>query len=187
MEKNRPTTQELKKELERVNQKKDQQSLIKKLCVGLVCIAAVTVLISYLFMPVFRVYGHSMEPTLHSNQVVVSVKKSEYKKQDVIVFYYNNSILVKRIIAGPGDWIKMDQKGNVYVNDKKLKEKYVQNKSIGKCTVTFTYQVPENRYFVLGDNRKVSKDSRNRYIGCVSKKQIVGKIILNVWPLRIIE
>ena len=185
--KNRPTTQELKEELERVNQKEEQQNLVKKVCVGLICIAALTVLISYLFMPVFRVYGHSMEPTLYSGGIVASIKKHTYKKQDVVAFYYNNSILVKRIIACPGDWVKMDKEGNVYVNDKKLKEDYVQNRSLGNCTITFPYQVPENRYFVLGDNRKVSKDSRNRLIGCISEKQIVGKLFLNVWPPRLIE
>ena len=135
-----------------------------------------------LFLPVLRIYGKSMNGTLDNGDIVVSVKSSNMKTGDVIAFYYNNNILVKRVIAGPGDWVDIDKDGNVFVNNEKLSEPYLDDKAYGETNIELPYQVPDGRIFVMGDNRKVSIDSRNTSIGCVSEEQIVGKIVYRVWP-----
>ena len=148
----------------------------------LVVVAAVAVLVAVLFLPVLRIYGKSMNGTLDNGDIVVSVKSSNMKTGDVIAFYYNNNILVKRVIAGPGDWVDIDKDGNVFVNNEKLSEPYLDDKAYGETNIELPYQVPDGRIFVMGDNRKVSIDSRNTSIGCVSEEQIVGKIVYRVWP-----
>lgn len=124
-----------------------------------------------------------MKGTLNSGDIVVSVKSNDFESSDVVAFYYNNNILVKRVIAEAGDWVDMDEEGNVYVNKKKLDEPYLTEKAYGHTDIEFPYQVPENRIFVMGDNRKESIDSRNNAIGTVSNEQIVGKLVFRVWPL----
>ena len=151
---------------------------------SLVVVAAVAVLVAVLFLPILRIYGKSMNGTLDSGDVVVSVKSSNLKTGDVIAFYYNNNILVKRVMANPGDWVDIDKEGNVYVNNKLIEEPYLkQDKAFGETNIELPYQVPEGKVFVMGDNRSVSIDSRNTSIGCVSEEQIVGKIVYRVWPL----
>jgi signal peptidase I len=151
---------------------------------ALITVAAAAVLIATLWLPVLQIYGSSMAPTLNRGEVVVSVKGNNVKQGDIIAFYYNNKILVKRVIAGPGDWVNIDADGTVYVNDEPLQEDYLKEKSLGECDITLPYQVPETRYFVMGDHRSTSVDSRSSSIGSVSQDQIVGKLALRVWPLE---
>ena len=148
----------------------------------LIVIAAVVVLISNLFTPVLHIYGHSMNETLDEGDIVVALRGGDFKTGDIIGFYYNNQILIKRVIGSSGDWIDIDEEGTVYVNNKKLEEPYLDEKAFGECNITLPYQVPESRLFVMGDNRAVSIDSRNTAVGCVAEEQIVGKILGRIWP-----
>ena len=149
----------------------------------LIVVAAVAILVAMLFLPVLRIYGESMNATLKSGELVVSVKGSNFETGDIIAFYYNNNILVKRVMANPGDWVDIDLDGNVYVNQQLVDEPYLTEKAFGEPDIDFPYQVPDDRVFVLGDNRDVSIDSRYKSVGCVSSEQIVGKIVFRVWPL----
>jgi signal peptidase I len=146
-------------------------------------VAAVAVLVATLWLPVLQIYGTSMAPTLNDGELVVSLKSGTFNTGDVIAFYYNNKILVKRVIAGPGDWVDIKDDGTVYVNDVELDEPYVVEKALGDCNITLPYQVPESRVFVMGDHRSVSVDSRNTAVGCVSEEQIVGRLVMRLWPL----
>ena len=149
----------------------------------LIVVAAFSILIAMLFLPVLRIYGQSMNSTLVADDLVVSIKGAKFQTGDVVAFYYNNNILVKRVIANSGDWVDIDLDGNVYVNNKLIDEPYLDEKSYGEPNIDFPYQVPDERVFVLGDNRSVSVDSRHTSIGCVTSEQIVGKIVFRIWPL----
>lgn len=178
-----PDTQALKQELDRIRYKKNYHSVIRSTVFTLITVAAAAVLVAVLLLPVLRIYGTSMKPTLTQGDIVISVKGSDFEPGDMIAFYYNNSILVKRVIGSAGDWIDISEDGTVYVNDKALEEPYLQEKALGECDIEFPYQVPETRIFVMGDNRETSVDSRSKSIGCVAEEQIVGKIVFKVWPL----
>ena len=149
----------------------------------LIVVAAIAILVAMLFLPVLRIYGQSMNATLSSGELVVSVKGAKFETGDIVAFYYNNNILVKRVIANSGDWVDIDLDGNVYVNQQKIEEPYLDEKAFGEPDIDFPYQVPDERVFVLGDNRSVSIDSRHTSVGCVTSEQIVGKIVFRVWPL----
>ena len=179
-----PETSEIKAEYQKAKYKKTFWETIRSTVFMLVVVAAFAVLIAVLFLPILRIYGNSMKGTLDSGDIVISVKSTDFETSDVVAFYYNNNILVKRVIAEAGDWVDMDEEGNVYVNKKKLDEPYLANKSYGHTDITFPYQVPENRIFVMGDNRDESIDSRNNAIGTVADEQIVGKLIFKIWPLQ---
>lgn len=178
-----PSSEELKGELKRVGFKKQYRDIIKSTFFSLVAVAAVAVLVATLWLPVFRIYGTSMTPTLTDSEIAVAVKTHDFETGDIIAFYLNNKILIKRVIAGPGDWVNIDEKGNVFVNDELIDEPYVTERSLGDCDIELPYQVPESRVFVMGDHRAVSLDSRSKAIGCVADEQVVGKIIFKVWPL----
>ena len=177
-----PDTAELEEAVRRDRYYHRFRNMVTSTFLTLVVVAAVAVLVAVLFLPVLRIYGKSMRGTLDNGDIVVSVKSSNMKTGDVIAFYYNNNILVKRVIAGPGDWVDIDKDGNVFVNNEKLSEPYLDDKAYGETNIELPYQVPDGRIFVMGDNRKVSIDSRNTSIGCVSEEQIVGKIVYRVWP-----
>jgi signal peptidase I len=149
----------------------------------LAVVAAVSVLLSTLWIPVLRVYGESMLPTLHDGEIVISVKQSAFKRGDIVAFYYNNKVLLKRVIAVSGEWVDIDADGTVTVNGDVLDEPYAPEKGLGTCDITLPYQVPDERWFVMGDRRTTSMDSRSNAIGAVSGEQIIGKVALRLWPL----
>ena len=149
----------------------------------LIVVAAAAVLLATLYLPIFRIYGSSMSPTLEEGDYVLAVKTEHLRQADLIAFYYNNKLLVKRVIATGGEWVDIDREGNVFVNDVPLEEPYLQEKSFDNCDITLPYQVPEGRVFVMGDHRSVSLDSRMEEIGCISGEQIAGKLERVIWPL----
>lgn len=178
-----PRTEELTQAVKRERYLRRFGMTVRSTFLSLVVVAAVAILAAVLFLPILRIYGKSMSGTLDSGDIVISVKSSGLENGDVIAFYYNNNILVKRVIANPGDWVDMDEDGDVYVNNVLTDEPYLSEKAYGETNIEFPYQVPEGRVFVMGDNRSVSIDSRNTSIGCVAQEQIVGKIVFRVWPL----
>lgn len=180
----RPSVADLEAELDRLKYKRRYRSVLRSTIYTLVTVAAVAVLVATLWLPVLQIYGSSMTPTLEDGDVVISVKSGEYETGDVIAFYYNNKILVKRVIAGPGDWVDIAEDGTVFVNSVELDEPYVVDKALGDCNIELPYQVPESRIFVMGDHRSVSVDSRNTAVGCVAEEQIVGRLKFCVWPME---
>ena len=178
-----PTTDQIRTELERVRYRRSFANTLRSTIFILIVVSASAVLIAVLLLPVLRIYGHSMNDTLDEGDVVVSIKGSTFKTGDIIAFYYNNKLLVKRVIGQPGDWVDIDEAGNVYVNQVMLEEPYLDSKAFGETNIELPYQVPESRIFVLGHNRDVSIDSRNTSVGCVAEEQIAGKIVFRVWPI----
>ena len=179
-----PTTEQLQKEVDRVHYRRDFSRVMVNTIYSLVVVAAVAVLVAVLLLPILRIYGHSMNDTLDEGDIVVSLKGSDFKTGDIIAFYYNNKILIKRVIGKAGDWVDIDADGNVYVNGVLVEEPYLEEKAFGECNIELPYQVPESKVFVMGDNRSVSVDSRNTAVGCGAEEQIVGKVVYRVWPLQ---
>ena len=177
-----PGADRLRKELDRVQYNRRYSSVIRSTVYALLTVAAVAVLVATLLLPVLRIYGSSMTPSLSEGDVVVSVKGMNFSRGDVVSFYYNNKILVKRVIAFQGEWVNIDDQGNVYVGGTLLDEPYLTEKALGECDIQLPYQVPDGRIFVLGDHRSTSVDSRSTTVGCVFEEQIVGKIVYRVWP-----
>ena len=178
-----PSLEQLTAELERVKYKRRYKRVLRSTIYTLIVVAAVSVLVATIWMPVLQIYGASMAPTLDEGDIVITVKGSDFAPGDLVAFYMGNKILVKRCIAGPGQWADIDADGNVYVDGKLLDEPYLTEKALGDCDIKLPYQVPDNRYFCMGDHRSTSVDSRSTTVGCVSDEQIVGKIVFRVWPM----
>ncbi len=181
--KRRFSVDELQTELKREQRKRQYSSTTRNTIYVLIVVAAIAILIATLWMPVLRIYGTSMTPTLTEGDMVLSLRGADFETGDIIAFYYENKLLVKRCIAGPGAWVDIDKEGNVFVNGELIDEPYLEEKAYGDVTIQFPYQVPEGRYFVLGDHRATSADSRLSIIGCVAEEQIVGKIVFRVLPV----
>lgn len=178
-----PTAEQLDMERRRLRYKRRYNWTLRSTVAILIVVAALAVLAATLWMPVLRVYGSSMAPTLHNGEILVSVKTKDFSSGDIIAFYHGNKLLIKRYIAGPSDYVNVDEDGNVSVNGTLLDEPYLAEKAYGEADIEFPYQVPDQRYFVMGDNRSVSIDSRSSIVGCIAGDQIVGKVVFRVWPL----
>lgn len=178
-----PTAEQLDMERRRLRYKRRYNRTLRSTVAILIVVAALAVLAATLWMPVLRVYGSSMAPTLHNGEILVSVKTKDFSSGDIIAFYHGNKLLIKRYIAGPSDYVNVDEDGNVSVNGMLLDEPYLAEKAYGEADIEFPYQVPDQRYFVMGDNRSVSIDSRSSIVGCIAGDQIVGKVVFRVWPL----
>lgn len=179
-----PTPEQLETELNRVRYKKRYKTVLKSTVYTMITVAAVAVLVATLWLPVLQIYGNSMTPTVQDGEILFSVKTTDLEQGDIVAFYYNNKILVKRVIAGPGQWVNITEDGTVYVDDQELNEPYLVEKALGETNIELPYQVPDGKIFVMGDHRATSVDSRNTAVGCVAQEQIVGKIIFRVWPLN---
>ena len=177
-----PTKKQIETERKRYRRQKAYNKALSGTVYVLTIVAAVAVLIATLVLPVLQIEGTSMEPTLYNGDIVLLMKTTRFDRGDLCGFTWNNKLLIKRVIGVPGDWIEIDTDGTVYINGEKLDEPYVEQKALGECDLEFPYQVPQEQFFVIGDMRESSIDSRNTVIGCIPKEQIVGKVFFRVWP-----
>ena len=179
-----PTKKQVETERKRYRRQKAYNKALGGTVYVLTIVAAVAVLIATLILPVLQIEGTSMEPTLVNGDIVLLNKTTVFERGKLCGFSWNNKLLIKRVIGIPGDWIEMDVDGTIYLNGEKLDEPYAQQPAVGECDLDFPYQVPQEQYFVLGDMRESSIDSRNTLIGCVEKEQIVGKVFFRIWPFK---
>ncbi len=179
-----PDLEQLKTELGRENSRAEYRKIFRHTVFAIVIVAAVAILISSFFITVLRITGESMAPTLHTGEIVVATNSREFETGDLVAFYYNNRVLVKRVMGSSGDWINIEEDGQVYVNNVAIDEPYLTEKSLDPYDISFPYQVPESHIFVMGDNRSVSIDSRSAVVGCIVDDQIIGKLIFRVYPFE---
>lgn len=179
-----PEITQVEKELQREKYRLRYFAVLRSTVYSLLTVAAIAILAATLWMPVLRIYGSSMSPTLEAGEIVLSRKNANFVPGDIVAFYYNNKILIKRVIGTAGDWIDITEDGTVYVNGEALEEPYLTEKALGDSNIEYPYQVPEGRVFVLGDHRSTSVDSRNTAVGCIAQEMIVGKVFFRVWPLN---
>ena len=178
-----PSVQLLEAELKREKYRGRYKRLLRGTISTLIIVVAAAMLISHLLLPILHIYGSSMSPTLTNGDIVAAMRYGSYERGDIVAFYYNEQILVKRIIGLPGEMVDIDADGNVSIDGEPLDEPYLTEKSLGECDIELPYQVPEGRYFVMGDNRGVSSDSRSSQVGCIAEEQVIGKLIFRLWPL----
>lgn len=182
-----PTKQQVETERKRYRRQKAYNKALGGTIYVLTIVAAVAVLIATLVLPVLQIEGKSMEPTLVNGDIVLLTKTVNFDRGELCGFSWNNKLLIKRVIGLPGDWIEIDTDGTVYLNGEQLDEPYAEQLAVGECDLEFPFQVPQEQYFVLGDMRESSIDSRNTLIGCVEKDQIVGKVFFRIWPFKTIR
>jgi len=180
-----PSLEQMENELGRERYRRNYRRALSSTVSALIIVAAVAILISMLVMPVLQITGESMTPAMTNNEIVVALRGSSFEKGDIIAFYYNNKILVKRVIAQAGDWVDIDEFGNVYINNIPLDEPYLEEKALGDTNIQLPYQVPDGKIFVMGDHRATSADSRNTAVGCVADEQVVGRIVFRIWPFNV--
>lgn len=178
-----PSADQLERELRKEEYKRDYARVLRSTVFTLLVVVAIAVIIAVMVCPVIQIVGESMSDTLEDGDIVVAINDSRYARGNVIAFYYNNNILIKRVIATAGSWVDIDAEGNVTVDGELLDEPYVTNKALGDCNITLPYQVPDDRIFVMGDHRETSVDSRNTAVGCISSELVVGRILFRIWPL----
>ena len=178
-----PSVQLLEAELKREKYRGRYKRLLRGTVSTVLVVIAAVVLISNLLLPILHIYGSSMSPTLTNGDIVAAMRYGSYERGDIVAFYYNEQILVKRIIGLPGEMVDIDADGNVSIDGEPLDEPYLTEKSLGECDIELPYQVPEGRYFVMGDNRGVSSDSRSSQVGCIAEERIIGELIFTLWPL----
>ena len=179
-----PTSAQLETELKHEKRKHSYNRALRSTLYTLLVVAAVAVLIATMVMPILQITGTSMTPVVGQGEITMVVRGSNPQRGDIIAFYYNNKVLLKRVIGTAGDTIEIDDSGNVFVNGSQLDEPYITKKSLGQCDIDFPYQVPDNRIFVMGDNRETSVDSRTTAVGCIADEYVIGKVFLRVWPLE---
>lgn len=177
-----PSAEQLESELKKIKYRNDFRKILRSTVSSLLVVAAIAVLVSMLFLPVLRVTGSSMTPTMQNDELIICSKRSNFKQGDIVAFYFNNKILLKRVIGTAGDYINITSDGTVYVNGDKLDEPYVSELALGTCDIEMPYQVPDNRIFVMGDHRSVSIDSRSTTVGCIADEYVIGKVIFRIWP-----
>ena len=182
-----PTISQVETERKRYRRQKAYNKALRGTIHVLTIVAAVAVLIATLVLPVLQIEGTSMEPTLSNGDIVLLTKTPRFHREDLCGFTWNNKLLIKRVIGLPGDWIEIDTDGTIYLNGDKLEEPYVQQRALGECDLECPFQVPPEQYFVVGDMRENSIDSRNSLIGCIPKEQIVGKVFFRIWPFKTIR
>ncbi|MBQ8556999.1 MAG: signal peptidase I [Clostridia bacterium] len=179
-----PSIEQLEAELKYEKRRTSYGKALRSTLYSLLVVAAVAILVAMLFMPILQITGSSMTPVISDGEITAILKGNSFERGDIIAFYYNNKLLVKRVIAFAGEWVDIDLEGNVYVNDKLLEEPYLTEKALGDCSIDLPYQVPDGKLFVMGDHRSTSADSRSVVIGPVSDEQVLGKVFIRFWPLN---